>query len=108
MISDDPKEKGPDVKRQGEFDGKPESGAVLPDKKSFISAEQLDEIWNTRGLKYRIDELHVSLLNRGLVPSLDRPAFRLLLKEILAGFLVNGEARRDPRRTPRMRFPRYQ
>lgn len=107
MKDDDLKNKGPDVKKPGEFDGPPDAAAVLPDKKQFLTSDQLDEVWNTRGLKYRIDELHISLLNRGLLPIVDRPGFRQLVREILESFFVNGDARRDPRRAPKQRFPRY-
>lgn len=107
MRDDDKKNLGPDVKKPGSFDGKPDAESVLPEAKQFLTPEQLDEIWNTRGMKYRWDELHVALLNRGLLPSVDRPAFRQMVRDILAFFLVEGNAQRDPRRTPRQRFPRY-
>lgn len=79
---------------------------VLPPKKSFLSDDALDEIWNVRGLKYRVDEFHQMLLNRGLANYVDRPAFRGMIREILQAFLVDGEARRDPKWTPRQRFPK--
>jgi|WetSurSiteA1Bulk_404760.scaffolds.fasta_scaffold11402_2 hypothetical protein len=96
-----------DIKRQGQFDGKPDAESVLPDDKPFITEEQLSELWDSRGMKYRIDEFHVALLNRGLIPTVDRPMFRQLVHDILRTFLVEGKARRDPRRSPRQRFPRY-
>lgn len=98
---------GPDVKRPGEFDGKPEAEAVLPDGRAFMTSEQFEELWDTRGMKYHWDEFHVALLNRGLLPSIDRTAFRQMVRDIMRPFLVEGHAKRDPRRTPRQRFPRY-
>lgn len=80
--------------------------AVLPPKKQFITDDQLDELWDTRGLKYRFDEFHELLLNRGLQPYVDRPKFQKMVRDILRGFLVEGEARRDPRRVPMQRFPK--
>ena len=103
---DTPKKPFTDIKKPGEFDGPPDAASVLPEKKQFITPEQFAEIWDTRGMKYRIDELHVSFLNRGLLPSIDRTSFRGLLREILEGFFVYGAARRDPRRSPRARFPK--
>jgi hypothetical protein len=96
-----------DVKKPGEFDGKPDVESVLPPPKPFLTSDQLAEIWDTRGMKYRVDEIHVALMNRGLLPSVDRPAFRQLMHDFLESFLVKGEARRDPRRSPRQRLPRY-
>jgi hypothetical protein len=80
--------------------------AVLPPEKHFLTAEQLDELWNLRGMKYRVDELHVALLNRGLGIYVDRPMFRRLIHDLLEDFLVNGKARRDPKWEPRTRFPK--
>lgn len=64
------------------------------------------EIWDARGLKYRIDELHLSLLNRGLLTSVDRTMFRSTLYQILKGFFVDGTARLDPCASPIPRFPK--
>jgi hypothetical protein len=80
--------------------------AAIPPKKQFLSEEQLMEIWDTRGLKYRFDEFHELLLNRGLQPYVDRPRFQKMVMDILRSFLVNGDARRDPRRVPMQRFPK--
>lgn len=82
--------------------------AVLPPRKPFLSQDQLDELWNERGLKYRVDEFHVVLLERGLGVHVDRPIFRSTFYSILKLFLVDGEAKRDPRYMPIPRFPRVQ
>lgn len=84
----------------------PDPESVLPPKKQFITDEQLSELWDARGMKYRVDELHQALLARGLGPYVDQPMFRKMVQDILKGFLVEGEARRDPRRTPRTRWPK--
>lgn len=80
--------------------------SVLPPPKKFLEPEQLEEIWDTRGLKYRVDELHVALLNRGLGPYVDRPKFRQMVKDILEQFLVQGAAKRQPQFEVRQRFPK--
>lgn len=82
--------------------------AVLPPRKPFLSPDQLDELWNERGMKYRVDEFHVVLLERGLGVQVDRPMFRSTVYNILKFFLVDGEAKRDPRYQPTPRFPRVQ
>ena len=83
-----------------------EAEQVLPPSKQFLTEDQLDEIWDTRGMKYCIDALHLSLLSRGLLNSLDRPTFRSTVYEILKSFLVSGASRIDPRKSPRPRFPK--
>lgn len=83
-----------------------QSESVLPPPKQFLTEEQLEEIWEARGLKFRIDEFHVALLNRGLGPYVDRPKFRKMVQDILRQFLVAGEARREPKHEVRTRFPR--
>ena len=80
--------------------------AVLPPKQQFITEEELYEVWDTRGMKYRVDDLHTMLINRGLAVYIDRPKFREMFKDILRSFLVDGDARRDPRKQPRQRFPK--
>lgn len=82
--------------------------AVLPPRKPFLSPDALDEVWNERGMKYRIDEFHSVLIERGLGVYVDRPMFRSMIFSILEKFLVEGEARRDPRYAPIPRFPRVQ
>lgn len=83
-----------------------QSESVLPPPKQFLTEEQFEEIWEARGMKYRIDEFHVALLNRGLGTYIDRPKFRKMLRDILMRFLVTGEARRAPQHEVRTRFPR--
>jgi hypothetical protein len=80
--------------------------STLPPDKPFITDEQLDELWDARGMKYRVDELHVALLNRGLGPYLDRPKFRKMVRDILEQFLVRGEAKRQPEHEVRQSFPK--
>jgi hypothetical protein len=84
----------------------PDAESIAPPAKSFITQEQMEEIWDARGLKYRVDEFHQMLLDRGLGNYIDQPAFRGMFKAIVQGFLVEGDARRDPRRVPRQRFPK--
>lgn len=80
--------------------------AVLPPKKQFVTSEDLLELWDTRGMKYRVDEFHKMLLDRGLATYIDRPTFRSMFKDIVREFLVDGGARRDPRMQPRQSFPK--
>jgi len=80
--------------------------AILPPKKQFITDEELRELWDLRGLKYRVDDFHQMLLNRGLAVYIDRPKFRSMFRDILRSFMVDGEARRDPRKQPKSIFPK--
>ena len=80
--------------------------SVQPPKKQFLSEAEFEEVWDTRGMKYRVDELHQLLLDRGLAVYVDRPMFRGLVHTIFHTFLVGGDARRDPRRVPKQRFPK--
>lgn len=82
------------------------SEAVLPDLKKFVEKTVVDEVWDTRGMKYRVDEIHQSLLNRGLQPYVNQQVFRKMIYDLVHGFFVDGEARRDPRRVPMQRFPK--
>lgn len=84
---------------------KTEKLAFLPEK-PVLSAEALDEVWNARGMRHRVDEIHVSLLSRGLLPSVDREAFRHMIKVLLEQFLVVGKSKPDPRLAPKPRFPK--
>ena len=79
--------------------------ARLPDK-PFLTAEQLEEIWNMRGMKYRVDELHKSMIERGLIPSVQRQDFRQAFQSIIHDFLVEGRAKRQPKHDPIPRFPK--
>jgi hypothetical protein len=79
--------------------------AKLPEK-PFLSQEDLDELWNARGMKYYVDKIHISMLNRGLVPSVDREAFRSVIMSMLRHFLIEGKNTPDPRKAPKPRFPK--
>lgn len=74
-------------------------GAVLP-KKQFLTEEQLLEVWETRGLKFRVDELHKYLIEHGLLPHNRKEAFRKKVFGMLKAFFVDGDMRRDPRFVP--------
>jgi hypothetical protein len=80
--------------------------SVQPPEKQFLSEEEFEEVWDARGMKYRVDELHQMLLDRGLNVYIDRPKFRAMFRDIVRGFTVQGDARRDPRTRPRQRFPK--
>ena len=80
--------------------------SVLPPKKRFLESEQLLELWDTRGMKYRFDELHQMMLNRGLATTIDQLKFRPMVFDILRAFLVDGDARIAPKHRPRQKFPR--
>ena len=89
---------------QRNLDTDPES--ILPPERYFLSMDDLDELWDLRGMKYRVDDFHKMLLDRGLAVYIDRPKFRAMFRDILRSFLVEGDARRDPRRQPRQSFPK--
>jgi len=72
---------------------------VLP-AKQFLSEDELVELWEIRGLKFRVDELHKFCQERGLLPHLRRDSFRKKVLGMLRAFMVNGEIRRDPRFVP--------
>jgi hypothetical protein len=78
--------------------------AKLPEK-PFLSRDDVDEIWNARGMKHYVDKLHVSMLSRGLVTSVDREAFRSLIRHMVDHFLVDGKSTPDPKIAPKPRFP---
>ena len=88
------------------MDRSTDAASILPPTKKFLDQEQLDEIWEARGLKFRVDELHMFMLQRGLLPYVDREVFRRDVFGILKEFLVEGGARRDPKRSPTTIFPR--
>ena len=79
---------------------------VLPEEKQFLTEEQLYELWDLRGLKYRVDSFHVSLLSRGLNVSVDRAMFRSAVYDILKSFLIDGDARLPDKNNPLPRFPK--
>lgn len=80
--------------------------SVLPPKKQFLTEEELQEVWETRGMKYRADLFHKMLLDRGLAVYVDRPKFRSMLQAIMRDFLVEGISARDPRMQPKPTFPK--
>lgn len=83
-----------------------EADQVRPEPKQFVTEEQFEEIWNLRGLKYRIDDFHVQLLSRGLNVSVDRAVFRTTMFEILKSFFVSGDSRLPSNKAPKPKFPR--
>ena len=83
-----------------------EAADVLPPKKRFLTDDQFEEVWNVRGMKFRIDELHVALLNRGLLVSVRQDAFRDEMRELLLSYFCKGFARRSPEREPKPKFPK--
>ena len=74
-------------------------GAVLP-RKQFLSEEELLELWETRGMKFRVDDFYSHCRDRGLLPYFRKESFRSKLLSMLRQFLVEGETRRDPRFVP--------
>jgi hypothetical protein len=83
-----------------------DANQVLPEPKQFLTPEQLDEIWNLRGFKYRIDDFHVNLLSRGLNVSVNRENFRTAMFELLEAFFVKGDARLPSKMAPIPKFPK--
>lgn len=80
--------------------GDPIAESVQLDRKQFLGDDQLLELWETRGLKFRVDELHAYLRDRGLHPYVRKEEFRGKVLGMLEAFLVQGEVRRDPRHQP--------
>lgn len=74
-------------------------GVALPEKQ-FLTEAELEEIWEIRGMKYRIDEFHKHCTERGLMPHFRKDSFRKKIFGVLRAFLCNGETRRDPRYVP--------
>lgn len=74
--------------------------AVILPKKQILSEETLLEVWETRGLKYRVDEFYKHCAERGLLPHFRINSFRSKIYKMLEQFLVDGETRRDPRFVP--------
>ena len=73
--------------------------AVLP-KKQILAEETLLEVWETRGLKFRVDEFYKHCADRGLMPHFKVDNFRAKVYRMLKQFFVDGETRRDPRFVP--------
>ena len=68
--------------------------------KQIISEDDLLEVWENRGLKFRTDEFHKHCSERGLVPHFRVDHFRAKVYRMLKQFFVEGEVRRDPRFVP--------
>ena len=75
---------------------------ALPEKQ-FLSEDELLEIWEMRGMKFRIDELHAYCVAHGLMSHVRAEAFRKKVFGVLRKFLVEGDSRRDPRHVPPLR-----
>jgi hypothetical protein len=80
--------------------GAPIAESIKLDPKQFIDEDQLLELWETRGMKYRCDEFWQHLRDRGLQPHMRKEVFRGKVLGFLRAFLVQGEVRRDPRHQP--------
>lgn len=80
----------------------PETVDILP--KQFLEEVQLLEVWEDRGLKYRVDELHKFLSERGLMPTVRRDSFRKKVYGMMRQFFCEGEFRRDPRFVPPLKL----
>lgn len=83
--------------------GKPIPQSVSLDQKQFLTPEQLVELWETRGLKYRVAEFHKYCTDRGLLTHFRVDTFGKKVFRMLEQFLVEGETRLDPRHQPRLR-----
>lgn len=79
--------------------GESAESTVLP-RKSFLTEDELVELWETRGLKFRVDEFYSHCRDRGLMPHFRRDNFRAKIFNMLRQFIVGGETRRDPRFVP--------
>ena len=79
---------------------------VRPPVKPCLTIDQLDEYWEERGLKYRIDTLHKVCLSYGMNVAIDRLKFRAMLYSLLKSFLVDGEATLDPKKAPLPSWPK--
>lgn len=79
--------------------GESVENAVLPEKQ-FLSEEELLEIWEIRGMKFRIDDFYKHCRDRGLMPHFRKENFRSKIFSVMKQFFVNGETRRDPRFVP--------
>lgn len=78
---------------------------VLPPKQ-FLSEDQLLEIWETRGMKFRVDEFHAWCVQQGLLPHCRKEVFRSKFHGMLASFFVRGDSRRDPKSVPPRKVPK--
>lgn len=71
----------------------------LPEK-HFLTEDELLEVWENRGLKYRVDEFYKHCRDRGLLAHFRIDNFRSKVLRMLIQFLVEGEVRLDPRYQP--------
>ena len=79
--------------------GETAESVILPPKR-FLKDEDLVELWEVRGLKFRVDDLYAHCRDRGLLPYFRKEHFRAKVFSMLQKFLVEGETRRDPRYVP--------
>lgn len=69
--------------------------------KQFITRDEFLELWEIRGLRFRIAEFHHYCIGRGLLPHFRVDSFSKKLFRVMEQFLVEGETRRDPRFEPK-------
>ncbi len=75
----------------------PTPGEITLPPKKFLRKEQLLEVWEGRGLRFRVDEIHKHLRDHGLFPVINRVSFRNMMITLLEDFLIDGDFRRDPK-----------
>lgn len=61
---------------------------------SFLTAEQFEELWNERGLQYRLGDFYQVLVGHGL--KIKFPNFSSNIKELLRTSLVEGVIGQEP------------
>lgn len=83
--------------------GEPIPQSVELDRKQFLTPEQIYEVWEMRGLKYRVAEFHKYCTDRGLLTHFRVDTFGKKVFRMLEQFLVEGETRRDPRYQPKLK-----
>ena len=79
-------------------------GALELPHKPFLSEQVLMEIWEGRGMKWRIDELHRYFRDNGLLPPVHRMAFRHMIFDAIRDHMVVGVAQRNPEEIPPSTF----
>jgi hypothetical protein len=80
--------------------------AIILPPKTFLQIEELTEVWETRGLKFRVDEFHAWCVQNGLLPHCRKDIFRMKLRGMLEAFFVKGDSRRDPKFIPPRKQPK--
>jgi hypothetical protein len=80
--------------------------AVVLPPKPFITGDELTEIWETRGMKFRVDEFFKWCTQNGLLPHVRRDSFRAKFHGMLEAFFVKGDSRRDPKFIPPRKQPK--